>query len=363
MRTRSIVALFMSAGLCSSALGWDAHGHRTITLLAIDKLASEVQKDESATRELAFALAPSGRAQAAYQAGEPDRYRAIRLGQLKHENDPEHYLDVEDLEPFGLTLLTMPPLRNEYVRAMVIAKHVHPENMRPYNEKTDVARTQEFPGFLAHASIEHYGKLVSSFRQVRVLEALKDPARADQLAAARANVLYEMGYLSHLIGDAAQPLHTTRHHHGWVDDNPEDFTTNRGFHAYIDTTVLGIHALSHDTMKDLPITTITVNKNDPWTDILQHVQRSFDKVRPLYVLQKSGDLEKEPGKAFIQERLVDGAAMLSALYVAAWKASEASEKDIKDFVMYDQVSSALPNPMEPKKPVQPTIEGQKPAAK
>lgn len=357
MCTRFIVALTLSAGLSSPALGWDAHGHRAITLLAIDKFASEVQKDEAAGRELAFALAPSGRAQAAYQSGEPDRYRAIRLGQLKHENDPEHYLDVEDLQPFGLTLLTMPPLRTEYVRAMVIAKHVHPEDMRPYNEKTDFARTQEFPGFLAHAAIEHYGKLVSSFRQVRVLEALKDPARADQLAAARANVLYEMGYLSHLIGDAAQPLHTTRHHHGWVDDNPDGFTTNRGFHAYIDTTVLAIHALSHASMKDLPIATIDIDKNDPWTGILQHIQRSFDKVRPLYVLQKSGDLEKEPGKAFIQERLGDGAAMLGALYLAAWKASEASEKDVKDFVMYDQVSSASPNPMEPRKPVQPTIEG------
>ena len=23
-----------------------------------------------------------------------------------------------------------------------------------------------------------------------------------------------------VVGDAAQPLHTTRHHHGWVGDNP-----------------------------------------------------------------------------------------------------------------------------------------------
>ncbi len=347
-RTSRVVALSAICMLSPTLLAWDAHGHRTITLLALDAFAEKLKTDSAASRELAFVFEPSGRAQAAYQSGEPDRYRAIRLGQLRHENDPEHYIDVEDLEPFGLTLSTIPPLRTEYIRAMVVAKHEHPELMRPYNEKTDTARTQEFPGFLPHAAMEHYGKLISSFRQVRVLEALKDPARADQLAAARANVLYELGYLSHIIGDAAQPLHTTRHHHGWVDDNPDGFTTNRGFHAYIDTTVLGIHALSYDAMKTLPLSTITIDKNDPWKNVLEHVQRSFDQVRPLYALQKSGDLEKEPGKAFIQARLGDGAAMLAAMYAAAWQASAASEKDVKDFIMYDQVSSPTPNPMEPR---------------
>lgn len=358
MHTRHFFALTVATALCSPALAWDAHGHRTITLLAIDKLAADIQKDETAGRELAFVFTESGRAQAAYQSGEPDRFRAIRIGQLKHENDPEHYIDIEDLEPFGLTLSTIPPLRYEYVRAMVIAKHEHPEQMRTYNEKTDVAKTQEFPGFLPYAAIEHYGKLVSSFRQIRVLESLKDPARADQLTAARSNVIYEMGYLSHMIGDAAQPLHTTRHHHGWVDDNPHGYTTNRGFHAYIDGTVLSLHALSYDTLKTMPIATIEIDKNDPWKNILEHVQRSFDTVRPLYELQKSGDLDKAPGKQFISERLGDGAAMLGALYFAAWQASEASDKDVREFKGYDAPASKTANPMDEKNRVQPTIEGQ-----
>lgn len=340
-----LVASVMT-GLCARpALAWDAHGHKTITLLAIDQFEA---KASSGDREamLAFVFAPSGRAQAGYQAGEPDRYRAIRYGPLKHENDPDHYIDIEDLAQFGLTLSTIPPLRYEYLRDMAVAKHEHPENVKPYNPKTDTARTQEWPGFLPYAIEEHYGKLISSFRQIRVLGALNDPARADQLAAARANVIYEMGYLAHVVGDAAQPLHTTAHHHGWVGDNPSGFTTNRGVHAYIDTTVLGIHNLGYDTLKGKCTITRTVDKNDPWPQILEHIQRSFDQVRPLYTLQKSGDLDREPGRAFITERLCDGAGMLSALYAAAWEASAGTDKDVKDFIIYDQASPAEPNPMK-----------------
>lgn len=356
----ALLPIIGAALLCAPpAHAWDAHGHRTITLLAMDRFQSALPATNEASKksdDLRWLFTPESRAQAAYQSGEPDRYRAIRAAALKHENDADHYIDVEDLEPFGLTLSSLPPLRYEYARAMMIAKHIHPEQMRPYNEKTDIAKTTEFPGYLPYAIVEHYHKLVASFRQARVLMHLNDPARAQQLEAAKANVIHEMGQLSHFVGDAAQPLHTTRHHHGWDkhEANPDNFTTNNGFHAYIDTTVLGIHTINYDTMHaanpDACKTARTIaNPADPWTDVLEHIQRSFDTVIPLYHLQKSGDLDREPGKAFVQERLCDGATTLGALYAAAWKASAMTDKDAQDFIRYDQVSPALPNPMAPAK--------------
>jgi hypothetical protein len=247
---------------------------------------------------------------------------------------------------------------------MAVAKHEHPDAVEPYNEKRDPARTQEWPGFLPHAIMEHYGKLVSSDRQIRILESLHDPKRADQLIAARNNVIFEMGQLAHFVGDAAQPLHTTAHHHGWSGPNPDAFTTANGFHRYIDTTILGIHHLTYDTLKaDFKTVRTIDNKNNPWDDVIAHIQRSHDQVRPLYVLQKSGDLEKDPGKALLTERLYDGGAMLGALYAAAWDASVMTDKDVKDFISYDQVSSATPNPMDPKhKPEQPAAPGTTPDA-
>ena len=136
--------------------------------------------------------------------------------------------------------------------------------------------------------------------------------------------------------------------HGWVGDNPHGYTTNYGFHSYVDTTVLGIHHLSYESIKAAGGCSIdrTVDKNDPWPDVLAHIQRSFDQMRPLYELQKSGDLEKEPGKKLITERLCDGGAMLGAMYAAAWEASAMTDKDVADYLKYEDVSSATPNPME-----------------
>lgn len=349
MRYGLFTALVWLAVDASPALAWDAHGHRTIAMLAIDAMEAQLTgaHDQTAAAELPWLFADQSRLQVGYQSGEPDRYRAIRLGQLKHENDPDHYIDVDDLKQFGLTLSTIPPLRNEYVRALVVAKHEHPENLtKPYNEKTDPARTQEWPGMLPYAILEHYGKLISSFRQVRVLNKLNDPKREFQVTAARANVIFEMGQLAHFVGDAAQPLHTTEHHHGWVGDNPQGYTTANGFHRYIDTNVLGIHHFSYESLTGVCTVDRAVNANDPWQDVLAHIQRSYEMVEPLYVLQKSGDLDRAPGKVFIEERLCDGAAMLGSMYAAAWKASAMAEKDVKDFINYDETSNARPSPME-----------------
>jgi len=43
-----------------------------------------------------------------------------------------------------------------------------------------------------------------------------------------------MDVMGHFVGDGAQPLHVTKHHHGWVGDNPKGYATNTTFHAWID---------------------------------------------------------------------------------------------------------------------------------
>lgn len=342
MRVRFAFAAACVVGACASTgLAWDCVGHRTITLLAMDGFARQTAGlPQWLTSENARLMAASG-------ACEPDRFRSIRTpGYLAHENNMEHYLDVEDLEEFGLTLDTVPPLRNEYLRAMMIAKHEHPENVKPYNEKMDPTRSTEWPGFVAHAMVEHHAKLTSAFKTVRTLEKLNDPARAPQLEAARGHVFVEMGMLSHFVGDTAQPLHTTSHHHGWVGPNPKGYTTDRKIHAYIDGEVLVVHQLDYAAMKEMCLLDRTVDA-DPWKNVIEHIRRSHDQVVPLYELHRTGDIDREPGKKFIAERLCDGGGMLAAMYASAWKASEPNEKDIADFVRYDKwegVSGDAPDP-------------------
>ncbi len=339
------VLALISVALCvSPAAAWDAYGHRTITLVALSGLAKAVPELP------AFLTDESTRLVIAYQSPEPDRYRGYRSFALGHVNNPDHYIDVEDLEKFGLTLSTIPPLRYEYLRAMAVAQHEHPESFEPSNPKLDPMRVKDWPGFLPHAIVEHQAKLGSAFKSYRTLIAMGDRARPEQIETAKVNIIAEMGLLSHFVGDAAQPLHTTQHHHGWVGANPDGFTTDRGIHSYIDGTILSIHELTHDSLLPSVKFDRTVDSADPWRDVLGHIQRSFDQMRPLYEMKKSGELEKDAGKKFITERLADASSMLSAMYASAWNASAPSERDVKDYVRYDGKSPKTPEAPEPAQP-------------
>ncbi|MCC6425417.1 MAG: hypothetical protein IT435_01220 [Phycisphaerales bacterium] len=312
----------------SPSHAWDAAGHRLITLLALDHLSPQMPE---------FLKQSDTRTRITENALEPDRWRSVRLGQLVHLNNPDHYLDVEDLEAYGLTLRDIAPLRYEFISQLVLARERAGENFkgRPINPARDTAKTDQWPGFAPYAAAENYGKLISSFKVLRILEKLADSSRQEQVLAERGNVVAIMGVLSHYVGDLAQPLHTTHHHHGWQGDNPEGFTTRYTFHSYIDGGVLDIHALTYESLKDAHVIDRPVETMNPWSAIIEHVERSHAEVVPLYQLDKSGELTKEPGKVLISGRLVDGASMLAALYNAAWQAAEPTEKDIENFQKYD----------------------------
>jgi len=314
------------------ALAWNAHGHRTITYLALDGLPPEAP---------AWLRDPSVRHRIAYQSNEPDRYRGWPALPLKHDNEPDHYVDVELLAQFGLTLETLPKLRREYLRALAVSKHLHPEMVDPYDASDDPARTKEWPGFLPHAITEQYAALQASFNTVRILEQLNDPARGHQLEQARANAIYHMGMLSHFVGDAAQPLHTTKHHHGWVGDNPAGYTTDRGFHSKIDGRVLEMHSLTFATLRPQVRFDRAVNAAGPWDDTLAHIRRSFEQVEPLYRLERDEQMGGEASKTLITERLSDAAAMLSALYWAAYTSAAPTSEQVSNWVRYNDFKPEL----------------------
>lgn len=325
-RTILLAVLFVSL-LASAARAWDAYGHRLITRVAI----------EGMTDAPAWITSPDTLAQITDQAVVPDRWRSTRINQLIHLNNPEHYLDVEDLYPYGLSLKNLPTLRYEYVKALALAKERAGSDFRgrPVNPARDTAKTDELPGFIPYAIVEQYAKVQNAFLVVRTLEKINDPRRAHQLEMARANARVQMGMLAHYVGDAAQPLHMTRHHHGWVGENPNKYTTDRGFHSYIDGRILNIHKIKDADVRAFFDPKLAVEARAPWDGVLEYLQSSFEQVEPLYILQKSGDLEREPGKEFIAQRLASGASMLAALYRAAWESSEPTEKDIADFKRYD----------------------------
>lgn len=337
------VGSLLIASLTSTAQAWDAAGHRLITLIALDRFTQ--------TNELPKFLREGNiRNQIADGATVPDRYRSMKMAALKHVNDVDHYIDIEDLTPYGLDLFTISPLRNEYVGQLVKARIAAGDKFagRPVNPLADTAKTLEYPGFLPHAIVENYAKLRTMFRTLRILEALNEPRRQDQIELTKAHIIVEMGLIAHFVGDAAQPLHTTKHFNGWVGENPEGYTTDRKFHAYIDGGLISYHKIGYDQLKDNVPPAMEVNDKDPWNDVLMYINRSHELVPELYRMQKASELEGPNGYRLIVERLTEASSFLSSIYLAAWESSVPTDADVEEFVKWDGL---------------PPIEAPQPAAK
>ena len=105
----------LSAVLCAllaapAAMAWDADGHRAITTLAIEGLSAQGPawlKDKTVAKRVAD------------QSTVPDRWRGVKVSQLAHANNPDHYFDVEDLEAYDLDLRRIAPLRLEFVKQLL----------------------------------------------------------------------------------------------------------------------------------------------------------------------------------------------------------------------------------------------------
>ncbi|MCX5690697.1 MAG: hypothetical protein NTV94_13105 [Planctomycetota bacterium] len=322
------LAAICSAIATTTAFAWDASGHRMITTLAIEQLPAQGP---------VWLKDPAISVRIADQSTVPDRWRSVKIGQLQHASNPDHYFDIEDLQPYELEFKNISPLRVEFIKQLLEIRVQKGWKLPPkaVNAARDPDKTQEWPGFLPFAVMEGYGKLQSSFKVIRVLEKINDPARAHQLEQARADATVQMGLLAHFVGDAAQPLHTTQHHHGWVGDNPKGYTTERGFHAEIDGGVIRLHHIDAASVRPACRGAATVDRKDPWNDVVTYIERSFKQVEPLYELKKTGDLAKDPGKEFIQQRLADASMMLAGLTEAAWEAADPSDSDVADFKKYD----------------------------
>ncbi len=356
MKTPLTAAMLLAA--CSTALAWDAAGHRTVAWLALDALPADAPPflREQATRDAVT-----------WNAAEPDRWRGEKNPFLMNGTYMDHYMDVEDLEEYGMTLKTLPMLRYRFVRDITLARAKWPNGKdgtsRPYVEKKDATGQQEFPGFVVYAICEQQARLTNQFKTWRMLKKLNDPAREAQIKMAEANILSTMGVLAHFAGDTSQPLHTTKHHHGWASDtpNPEGFTTDNRFHALIDGGLIKEFGIDYSACKAAqsakpgdPAPEHAMDAKDAassWGYTIAYLGRSHERVVPLYQLEKSGKLHGPEGKAFIITCLNEGGAALGAYYASAWAASEPSAKEIDDFVRYDGFTSksgGAPASEEPK---------------
>ncbi len=278
--TRGIIAIAMVFALAAVAAdevhAWGPRGHVLVTRAAVSAataLPPWFRDAERALVELSIAA---------------DRWREVEdeVPALR-ARAADHFFE---LDVWGAT--SLPADRWGYVR----------EAQRRRLEPADV-------GFLPFALLEEYGILVSAFRAARGGRA---GAREQALAAA--------GTIAHLAGDAAVPLHATRHHDGWVGDNPRGFRRARGVHRWFESDIV-----DRDDAAWLGMRRGSVGpSNDVRRDVLALLDASLAAVPRLYEAEQRAHRSRDDGeaRALVRERAAAGAALLAALWQAAWEQAQ-----------------------------------------
>jgi hypothetical protein len=309
----SILLLILGLG-SSECRAWDYEGHRLVNQLALASLPTNFP---------AFVLTSAGRERVAFLAGEPDRWR--NTPDLGHFNGPDHYIDLDELEPFGLDMHSLTHFRYDFTAQLALARAAHPDRFPPIDPDANFDHTRQLVGFLPWAIAENYDKLKSGFSY---LKTFAEDGTPEEIANAQQNILYIMGVMGHYVGDASQPLHTTKHHHGWVGENPNQYKTDKGFHSWIDGGYF--HKIGGVTAEELrpriqAAQSISNGKvSDPFPQVLAYIIDQHKLVEPLYKLDKEGKLSGEgevghEGKAFLTAQIVIGGQELGNLWFTAWQ--------------------------------------------
>jgi len=304
---RRILALSLLAVVSAvpvQALGWGATGHRIVGRTAQAALPAD--------------LPPFLRtAQAVDDVGElsrePDRSKAA--GKVHDsDRDPGHFLDLADDGTVlgGPRLDALPATRADYETALRAAG-------------TDSWKA----GYLPYSIVDRWQQLAHDFAYWRILKAAEGNRawvkhRAWFAADRRrreAQILQDIGQLSHFVGDGGQPLHVTEHFNGWGDaPNPAGYTTARVHGPFEGELVRGFVRPKDVAAHLAPVRLCRCTIEQRTARYLLGTSRL---VVPFYELEKAGGLQPGDarGPAFARDQLARSASELRDQIVEAWIAS------------------------------------------
>ncbi len=315
--------LLLLAVLPLAARAWDYEGHRTVNQLALASLPADFP---------AFVREPANAERVAFLAGEPDRWRNVPDLIMKQSGGSwtDHFLDVEQLAAAGLDPAKVPSFRYDFIVQFAAGRAAHPENSPPVDPAKNADHTREWPGFAPWAIAEYYTRLKSGFSYLKTFE--ESGGTPEEIANARANILYVMGVMGHYVGDCAQPLHTTVHHNGWVGANPNNYTKWPGLHSWVDGGFVAKSGLKLAGLvpqvgpaRPIALAALPDGREPLFVAVMDYVLTTQKLVEPLYALEKTGALKAEvaatsvEGRKFFEERFLAGGRMLGALWLTAWK--------------------------------------------
>jgi hypothetical protein len=234
-----------------------------------------------------------------YYAPEPDRWGSPGEPELKHAQEPDHFLSME----WSDVLTTIPRDRYDYVRALAIAQVAHP----------DLTLKAEDVGTQPYQTNELWQRLKSSMREYRRLVAANEDTKPVE-----SEIIFLAGWMGHYVGDGAQPLHTTYRYNGWLGANPNGYTTEH-IHSIFESAYVQANLRESDVAPLIPARPSLVN--DVFADYLDYLRHSHSLYEQVYQLEKVGGFKgvgTPAAKDFTAQRLAAGAAELRDLIYTAW---------------------------------------------
>jgi len=358
-RTLSHLGVFSTLiALAPSARAWDYEGHRLINQLALAALPPDFP---------AFVRDPATAERIAWLSSEPDRWRSAVDLPARHNNSPDHFIDLEEPGFAGLPLATVSAFRYEFAVQYARGRAAHPEKWAPIDPEKNSDRTREWCGFLPWTIAEYFGKLQADFARLKVYEEFGQAADAAQTRASSAEL---MGVMGHFVGDGAQPLHTTIHFNGWAGDNPKGYTVARTFHAWIDGgfllaagTKLGDLQPRVKPASAIPLAGAPGGRSPFFGAVMDYLQAQNALVEPLYQLEKEGKLKADgtphsfDGRGLVEGQLLTAGEMLGRIWVTAWRTA-APDTYLRNVLLKQGLTpvaapAVVPASSAPAKPVAP----------
>jgi hypothetical protein len=327
------------------SFAWDYEGHRMVNQVALASLP---------TNSPSFLRTSAAQERIAFLAGEPDRWRNTTELRLQHAQEPEHFIDIEELALCGMTPTTLPPFRYDFVAKVAAAHLAHPELFPPGRD--DPAHKYVWVGLLPWALTENYAKLKSAFSYLKTFE--ENGGTAEEILNAQENIIYIMGVMGHYAGDASQPLHTTIQHHGWIGANPKHYSTKTSIHGWIDGGYIRKVGINFSELKSrvhparaFSSTSPNASSADVFPKVISFIVAQHKLVEPLYALDRDGDFSDEgeagsKGRAFITQQLLAGGQFLGDLWISA-EQSATTDSFLKSQLMKRKLAEPAPAPAKP----------------
>lgn len=310
----------------SCAWSWGHTGHVEISRIAIDTLPDEIpsfvrnglaeaaigelgpEADESKTTGIITGLSSSGNILTTRTAHDAER-------------DPGHFIDIDDT---GVVVGGVVPLIN-----LPTTREAFDTEQRTGAP----AQTQYSGGYLPYQILDGFQQLRKDFAMWRAFRVglLTSRKASDReyflthLALREQLIIRDLGYWSHFVADASQPMHVSVHFNGWGNfPNPNGFTTAPIHAPFEGSFVKNFIDFRKVAAAVRPYTDRGVTTMEQRVPL--YLEETLSQVVPTYqaALQSGNDnyaTAKPAEVAIVTRQLAAGAAELRDEIVDAWTQS------------------------------------------